>query len=181
MPHSRPAFTSILLAACLICLGAAVAQTVETVTVTGDAVHLIATAPDDTAFGLAKPLLETPRAVTPGQRHHPGPLWRARRRRSHRHHPQRLYRQLLWRRRRGQSARHPGGILFPRLQAGGKSRHLRHAAGRRGRDRHFARAAIGDLWRGQGGRAGEFRAQKRRCRNRRRSRASPMAAIPSAI
>ena len=36
----------------------------ETVTVTGDAAHLIETAPDDTAFGLDKPLLETPRAVT---------------------------------------------------------------------------------------------------------------------
>lgn len=42
---------------------AAGAQT-ETVIVTGDRVHLIATAPDNTAFGLDKPLLETPRAVT---------------------------------------------------------------------------------------------------------------------
>ena len=32
--------------------------------VTGDAAHLIETQPDDTAFGIAKPLLETPRAVT---------------------------------------------------------------------------------------------------------------------
>ena len=37
---------------------------IETVTVTGDRVHLIETRPDDTALGLAKPLLETPRAVT---------------------------------------------------------------------------------------------------------------------
>jgi iron complex outermembrane receptor protein len=36
----------------------------ETVTVTGDRVHLIETRPDDTALGLDKPLLETPRAVT---------------------------------------------------------------------------------------------------------------------
>jgi iron complex outermembrane receptor protein len=36
----------------------------ETVTVTGDRVHLIETKPDDTALGLDKPLLETPRAVT---------------------------------------------------------------------------------------------------------------------
>jgi iron complex outermembrane receptor protein len=42
----------------------ALAETPETVTVTGDLVHLIPTAPDDTAFGLSKPLLETPRAVT---------------------------------------------------------------------------------------------------------------------
>jgi iron complex outermembrane receptor protein len=44
-------------------LSAATAQT-ETVTVTGDRIHLIATQPDDTAFGLDKPLIETPRAVT---------------------------------------------------------------------------------------------------------------------
>ena len=37
---------------------------IETVTVTGDRAHLIELQPDDTAFGLAKPLLETPRAVT---------------------------------------------------------------------------------------------------------------------
>jgi iron complex outermembrane receptor protein len=36
----------------------------ETVTVTGDAVHLLATGTSDTALGLAKPLVETPRAVT---------------------------------------------------------------------------------------------------------------------
>jgi iron complex outermembrane receptor protein len=65
MPHPRPAFASLLSAACLVGLtGAVHAQSVETVTVTGDAVHLIATGPDDTAFGVAKPLLETPRAVT---------------------------------------------------------------------------------------------------------------------
>ena len=42
----------------------AVAQSIETVTVTGDAAHLIETQPNDAAFGLAKPLLETPRAIT---------------------------------------------------------------------------------------------------------------------
>ena len=80
------------------------------------------------------------------------------------------------------SARHPGGKLFPRLQAGGKSRHLFHASGRCGGDRDPARAAIADLWRGQGGRAGQFPAQDRRRQRcvRRRSHASPMAAIPSA-
>jgi iron complex outermembrane recepter protein len=40
------------------------ADTIETVTVTGDRVHLIETRPDDTALGLDKPLIETPRAVT---------------------------------------------------------------------------------------------------------------------
>src|SRR5581483_6469842 len=40
------------------------APDIETVTVTGDRVHLIETAPDDTALGIAKPLLETPRAIT---------------------------------------------------------------------------------------------------------------------
>jgi iron complex outermembrane receptor protein len=39
-------------------------DTIETVTVTGDRAHLIETQPDDTALGLDKPLLETPRAVT---------------------------------------------------------------------------------------------------------------------
>ena len=40
------------------------ADDIETVTVTGDRVHLIDTAPDDTAFGIAKPLVDTPRAIT---------------------------------------------------------------------------------------------------------------------
>src|SRR5271170_8101854 len=39
-------------------------DSVETITVTGDQVHLIQIQPDDTAIGIAKPLLETPRAVT---------------------------------------------------------------------------------------------------------------------
>ena len=97
-----------------------------------------------------------------GERHHHRPLWRHRGRYPDRDHAVGLHRQLLRRRRRGQSARHAGGILFPRLQAGGQSRHLFHTLGRRGRDRDFARAAFGDLWRGQGGRAGQFRAQERR-------------------
>jgi iron complex outermembrane receptor protein len=40
------------------------AQSVETVIVTGDAAHLIEMQPDDTALGISKPLVETPRAVT---------------------------------------------------------------------------------------------------------------------
>src|SRR5215469_13613256 len=48
----------------LLLLLSAPAAAQETVVVTGDAVHLIDTAPDDTAFGIAKPLLETPRAIT---------------------------------------------------------------------------------------------------------------------
>src|ERR1700748_67114 len=48
----------------LIGLVPAFAQQVETVTVTGDQAHLIQIKPDDTAIGIAKPLLETPRAVT---------------------------------------------------------------------------------------------------------------------
>src|SRR6185312_1388861 len=39
-------------------------QSVETVTVTGDRAHLLETRPNDTALGLNKPLLETPRAIT---------------------------------------------------------------------------------------------------------------------
>jgi len=46
------------------CAGAAQAQSVESITVTGDPVHLLQTRANDTAFGLDKPLLETPRAVT---------------------------------------------------------------------------------------------------------------------
>ncbi|HEY0267241.1 MAG TPA: hypothetical protein VGC16_10845, partial [Rhizomicrobium sp.] len=42
----------------------ALAQDVESVTVTGDPVHLLQAGADDTAFGLDKPLIETPRAVT---------------------------------------------------------------------------------------------------------------------
>ena len=40
------------------------AQQMESITVTGDRAHLIETAPGTAAFGLAKPLTETPRAVT---------------------------------------------------------------------------------------------------------------------
>ena len=40
------------------------AQEIETVVVTGDQAHLIEVRPDDTALGLAKPLVETPRAIT---------------------------------------------------------------------------------------------------------------------
>ena len=58
-------FARPILAFALVCFTAfaACAQT-ETVTVTGDRVRLIDIAPDDTAFGLDKPLIETPRAVT---------------------------------------------------------------------------------------------------------------------
>lgn len=52
---------------CLLALfwaAPALAQDVESVTVTGDVVHLLETRANDAAFGLDKPLLETPRAVT---------------------------------------------------------------------------------------------------------------------
>jgi iron complex outermembrane receptor protein len=42
----------------------AAAQEVESVTVTGDVVHLLDTRANQAAFGLDKPLIETPRAVT---------------------------------------------------------------------------------------------------------------------
>jgi iron complex outermembrane receptor protein len=42
----------------------ALAQDVESVTVTGDVVHLLETRANDAVFGLDKPLLETPRAIT---------------------------------------------------------------------------------------------------------------------
>lgn len=48
----------------LAALPARAAQTVETVIVTGDRAHLIEVQPDATALGLAKPLIDTPRAVT---------------------------------------------------------------------------------------------------------------------
>jgi iron complex outermembrane receptor protein len=62
----------VLLAAALwaTLAGARVAQAqgqnegVESITVTGDVVHLLDTGGNDAAFGLDKPLLETPRAVT---------------------------------------------------------------------------------------------------------------------
>jgi iron complex outermembrane receptor protein len=44
--------------------GAVRAQDLESITVTGDPVHLLETRANDTAFGLDKPLIETPRAVT---------------------------------------------------------------------------------------------------------------------
>ena len=48
----------------LLLPAAARAQGIETVIVTGDQAHLIEMQPDDTALGISKPLLETPRAVT---------------------------------------------------------------------------------------------------------------------
>ncbi|MDB5735678.1 MAG: TonB-dependent receptor [Alphaproteobacteria bacterium] len=42
----------------------ALAQDVESITVTGDPVHLLAPDANDAAFGLDKPLIETPRAIT---------------------------------------------------------------------------------------------------------------------
>lgn len=53
----------LLLIAALWALPAA-AQEVESVTVTGDVVHLLDVGANQAAFGLDKPLLETPRAVT---------------------------------------------------------------------------------------------------------------------
>jgi len=57
---------SILAAACgaVFCASAAWAQSVESITVEGDPVHLLQTNGNSAAFGLDKPLLETPRAVT---------------------------------------------------------------------------------------------------------------------
>ncbi len=59
---------SAVCAAALLLLSAppafAQADGMESVTVTGDRVHLIELRPDQTAFGIAKPLLETPRSVT---------------------------------------------------------------------------------------------------------------------
>src|ERR1700742_3874387 len=51
---------------CLVLIGLvpAYGQEIESVIVTGDQAHLIQIKPDDTAIGIAKPLLETPRAVT---------------------------------------------------------------------------------------------------------------------
>jgi iron complex outermembrane recepter protein len=48
----------------LAAMGIAVAQPSESITVTGDVVHLLETGDNDAALGLDKPLLETPRAVT---------------------------------------------------------------------------------------------------------------------
>ena len=46
-----------------LCAGAW-AQGVESITVSGDPVHLLETRANAAAFGLDKPLIETPRAVT---------------------------------------------------------------------------------------------------------------------
>src|SRR5437879_1731960 len=48
----------------IFCACTAAAQTLESITVTGDPVHLLQTRANDAAFGLDKPLIETPRAVT---------------------------------------------------------------------------------------------------------------------
>jgi iron complex outermembrane receptor protein len=57
--------TRVLIILALACWAAsAFAQDVESITVTGDPVHLLAPGANDAAFGLDKPLLETPRAIT---------------------------------------------------------------------------------------------------------------------
>ena len=48
----------------VLCAGAAWGQGVEAITVTGDPVRLLETRANSAAFGLDKPLIETPRAVT---------------------------------------------------------------------------------------------------------------------
>ena len=50
--------------AILFCAGPALAQGVESVTVTADPVKLLNPGGNSAAFGLDKPLLETPRAIT---------------------------------------------------------------------------------------------------------------------
>ena len=54
----------LMIAAALCAAGPALAQGVESITVTGDPVHLLQTSDNATAFGLDKPLIDTPRAVT---------------------------------------------------------------------------------------------------------------------
>ncbi|MBW8707662.1 MAG: TonB-dependent receptor plug domain-containing protein, partial [Alphaproteobacteria bacterium] len=54
----------VLLAGMAALAGAARAQGIESVTVTGDPVHLLQAGANAAAFGLDKPLLETPRAIT---------------------------------------------------------------------------------------------------------------------
>jgi len=62
---SRLIAATLMLAPQIFVSGAAHADApVETITVTGDRAHLIETKPNDTALGLDKPLIETPRAVT---------------------------------------------------------------------------------------------------------------------
>src|SRR5882757_3795718 len=64
MPMYGPMKFRLMIAAALCVAGPALAQSVESITVTGDPVHLLETRASDTAFGLDKPLIETPRAVT---------------------------------------------------------------------------------------------------------------------
>ncbi|MEO7053848.1 MAG: TonB-dependent receptor [Rhizomicrobium sp.] len=60
-----PSISRLIAAALVLAPLSARAQTAtETITVTGDRAHLIETRPNDTALGLDKPLIETPRAVT---------------------------------------------------------------------------------------------------------------------
>src|SRR5665213_2721020 len=59
-----PVFRLLAIALLFVPAVARADETIETVTVTGDRVHLIETQPDDTALGLNKPLIETPRAIT---------------------------------------------------------------------------------------------------------------------
>src|SRR5690348_13189013 len=71
-PARMPMYTAmnwgrLILAAAGWAVGAASAawgQGVESITVTGDPVHLLQPGANDSAFGLDKPLIETPRAVT---------------------------------------------------------------------------------------------------------------------
>ncbi len=60
--RTRLTIAALLSAACWA--GPASAQDIETVTVTEDVVRLLQAGANDAAFGLNKPLLQTPRAVT---------------------------------------------------------------------------------------------------------------------
>ena len=159
------------------------AQGVESVTVSGDPVHLLQTGANDAAFGLDKPLLETPRAVTlvsdttiarygiSGVNDLTAIT------------PSAYTASYYGVEGAVSPARHPGGKLFPRLQAGGESRHLFHAAWAMppaskscaGRLRpSMARAR----WAGWSTSCPRAASGKRHAG--RRGHASPMAAIPSA-
>ena len=180
-PISRLLVAGFILAA----LPAYADDTIETVIVTGDRAHLIETQPDDTALGLSMPLIETPRAVTavsdttidrygitgvdtltaitPS-----------------------AYTASFY---GVEGAVNLRGTLAESYFRGFKRADNRGTyatpLGDAAADRDFARAAFGGLWRRQGGRAGQFRAQERDRlpghHRLRRGRPPAMAAIPSAI
>jgi hypothetical protein len=140
--------------------GDQVADQVDAVVIVArDKAGLLEKQPSQTIFGIAKPLIETPRSaslVSDVTLERYGVLTLDG---VTKVSPRDPHGQLLRRARRAQHPRHPGRELLPRLQAGGEPRDLFDPDRRGLAHRDPARPADPGLWRRQGRRPGQLHPQ----------------------